>query len=306
MSTIVLDSSNIEGTDNNTLVYKFPNSVKFDNHEIAVQSVTMYYSWENINDTTLSNNVFSIQWVSGTTVTTYPIVIPSGLYEVIDLNNYLQFFCIQHGLFLIDENARFVYYAEMVVNAQQYAVQVNTFPVPLTLPLNWTAPVSDPVTGQGAWPGFPTATFNPSLIFPAKFNEIVGYAVNFATGLNQAPSPTAGQNLSFYSSVSPQVQPNSSIYLSLSNINNKYAVPSSIVYSISPTVAFGEQINSVPPNFTWNRLLNGTYNEIRLQILGLNKQPLILLDGNMTIMLSIRDLKESGLTDIVNRLQGNK
>jgi hypothetical protein len=81
-------------------------------------------------------------------------------------------------------------------------------------------------------------------------------------------------------------------YISLSNIANPYANPSSIIYSISPSVAFGELITETPPQFCWTPLLHGTYNQLRLQILGSDFQPLTVLDPAMTIMLSIRDVNE--------------
>ena len=60
VATIVLNQSNIvPDGNNNTLVYKFPNSVSFPNHEIAVQSVNMFYSWTNINSAPLANQNFS-------------------------------------------------------------------------------------------------------------------------------------------------------------------------------------------------------------------------------------------------------
>ena len=42
-----------------------------------------------------------------------------------------------------------------------------------------------------------------------------------------------GTNLSYISNVSPQVQPNSSAYIAISNIANEYAIPNSIIYSLS-------------------------------------------------------------------------
>ena len=60
MNTIVLNSTNIvSGSNNSSLTYRFPNSVTFDDHQVAVQSVSLYYSWQNINNTTLKNNTFS-------------------------------------------------------------------------------------------------------------------------------------------------------------------------------------------------------------------------------------------------------
>jgi len=94
--------------------------------------------------------------------------------------------------------------------------------------------------------------------------------------------------------------------LAISNIANKYAIPNSIIYSLSPSVAFGEQINEYPPQFAWNKLLSGTYNELRLQILGIDFQPLTILDPNMTIVLVIRDTKDLGVSELVNVASGGK
>ena len=42
-------------------------------------------------------------------------------------------------------------------------------------------------------------------------------------------------------------------------------------------------------------MIDGTYNELRLSLLGTNLQPLIVNDPNMTILLTIRDKDESFL-----------
>jgi hypothetical protein len=45
----------------------------------------------------------------------------------------------------------------------------------------------------------------------------------------------------------------------------------------------------------WNKLIDGTYNQLQLNILGTNLQPLIINDPNMTILLTIRDKDEAWL-----------
>jgi hypothetical protein len=94
--------------------------------------------------------------------------------------------------------------------------------------------------------------------------------------------------------------------MSISNIQNRYSIPSSIIYSLSPAVSFGEQINEYPPQFAWNKLLAGTYNEIRLTFLGVDRQPIPILDPNMTIVLVIRDTKDNGLQDLISFSTGGK
>lgn len=299
MFVIVLNQNNIvQDGSNNTLVYNFPNSIVFKDKYIAVSSIQMYYSWFNITSA-LANNLFTYTWIVGGVSTTYNINIPNGIYEIEQLNKLIQFVCIQNGTYLIDGNNNYVYYFEIEVNPVRYAVQLNTFQVPTSLPAGYTQPAN--------FAGYPTNTFNPVVSFPSYFNQIVGYSAGFSSNPNTAngyvpPSPTQSTNyatkdgygtLSYLSNTYPNVQPNSSLYVSISNINNPYSVPSSIIYSITSSVAVGEQITDRPPNFMWNKLIDGTYNELRVQFLGTNYQPITINDPQMTIMLTIRDKDES-------------
>ena len=299
MFVIVLNQNNIvQDGSNNTLVYNFPNSIVFKDKYIAVSSIQMYYSWFNITSA-LANNLFTYTWIVGGVSTTYNINIPNGIYEIEQLNKLIQFVCIQNGTYLIDGNNNYVYYFEIEVNPVRYSVQLNTYQVPTSLPAGYSQPAN--------FAGYPTNTFNPVVSFPSYFNQIVGYSAGFSSNPNTAngyvpPSPTQSTNyaskdgygtLSYLSNTYPNVQPNSSLYVSISNINNPYSIPSSIIYSITSSVAVGEQITDRPPNFMWNKLIDGTYNELRVQFLGTNYQPITINDPQMTIMLTIRDKDES-------------
>ena len=283
VATVVLNSTNIVGTGNNQLVYTFPNSVSFPNHLIAVQSVNMYYSWANVNTSPLNNYQFSYTWTVGTTVTTYTLSVPDGLYEVADLNYFLQYNMIKNGTYLINASLENVYYAEFIVNPNRYSVQINTFPVPTSLPAGWTAPVANVAAGQAAFVGYPTTAITPIITLIGNFAKLFGYTAGYAT------TTSTTLNLSFNSSTAPNIQPNASLYLSISNISNKYSNPSSIIYNITPNVGFGEQILERPPEFGWNKLLEGTYNQLRVQLLGSDFAPVQVLDPNMTIVLVIKE-----------------
>lgn len=286
MNTIVLNSTNIlAGSNNSTLIYNFPTSVRFENHQIAVQSVNMYYSWQNINSTSLKNNSFTYTWVVGSTTTTYTVTIPPGLYEIADINNYLQYVFIQAGQYLINATGQYVYYAEFLVNPNTYAVNIITYPVPTSLPSGWTAPVANAQTGAVAFVGYPTTYFNPLITIPANFSLIMGYATNFATSQN------TGNNtiLTYTSSISPQVQPNPTALMTISNISNEYSTPTSVIHSVVPDVAFGELIKSVPNEYVWCRLLKGTISSLFVRFVGQDANSLAILDPNMTIILLIRE-----------------
>jgi hypothetical protein len=283
VATVVLNSTNIAGTGNNQLVYTFPNSVSFPNHLIAVQSINMYYSWANVNASPLNNNQFSYTWTVGAAVTTYTLTVPDGLYEVSDLNYFLQYNMIKNGTYLINAAGENVYYAEFIVNPNRYSVQINTYIVPTSLPAGWTAPTASVAEGTAAFVGFPTTSITPIITLIGNFAALFGYTAGYAT------TTSTTLNLSFNSSTAPNIQPNSSLYLSISNISNKYAIPSSIIYNITPNVGFGEQIQERPPEFGWNKLLEGTYNQLRVQLLGHDFAPVQVLDPNMTIVLVIKE-----------------
>ena len=294
MRTLILNTTNIiPDGQNNKFVYRFPNSVQFKDNYIAFAQATMYYSWFNITST-YRNNVFSYNWINGAGVaTTYTIIVPDGLYEIATLNQLLQYNMIQNGHYLVNGSGENVYYAEFIVNPSRYAVQINTFLFPTALPAGWTNP---------AGVAFPPQSFNPIITLPATINEIFGYVAGFATNqnLNNAYIPPTSQyvsklangTLSYISTKAPNVQPNSSLLFSISNIDNAYAQPTSIIYTLVPNVAVGEIINEKPSNFIWNKLIPGTYNEVRMTILGTDLQPITINDPAITIVLVIKDATE--------------
>jgi len=239
----------------------------------------MYYSWQNINNTTLRNNVLTYTWENAANVqTTYTITIPNGLYEIGDINYYCQYIMIQNGHYLVNGSGQNVYFFEWIVNPTIYAIQLNTYQFPTALPALFTNPAGVP---------FPAQTFKPQVSTPANFNLIVGFADTF---ISDRDLGTAYPNTDSYTStITPQVQPNPTLLVTSSNIDNKYASPSSVIYSITPTVAIGEQIIEKPPEFSWNKMIGGTYAELRITLTGSDNGPVVILDPNMTIILAIRE-----------------
>lgn len=301
MFVIVMNSTNIvQDGLNNKLIYKFPNSVLFRDKYIAVSSIAMYYSWFNITNA-LGNNIFTFTWTAGVTTTVYTVTIPDGLWDIAAINNFIQFRCIELNLYWTIGGINY-YPFEIITNLNRYAAQLNTYLIPTVAPAGATTPVG--------FPGFPTTTQNSVVTFPANFNAILGYRAGFASAANVGNAttfgtPTAATNygaknaigtISYLSNVAPDVQPNASILFVMSNINNPYTQPSGIIYSLNSTVQVGELITEKPPNFMWNKLIDGTYNELRLTFLSPSLQPLSITDPNMTILLTIRDKDEGYLT----------
>lgn len=280
-SNIIFTRSNIvAGTNNTTLLYKFPNTVSFPNHEIALSSLAMFYAWRNIDLGLYGNNTLTYTWESaGNVQTTYPITIPDGLYEIADLNSYCQYVMIANGHYLVNASGQNVYYFNMVVNPNLYAIQINTYQFPIALPVGYTNPALVP---------FPAQTFKPQVATVSNFNNIVGFASTFISARDLG---VAYPDTNSYTSItSPQVQPAPTLILNTSNINNIYSNPSTCIYAITPTVAIGEQIVERPPEFSWNKLTSGTYSEIRIQLTTPTGVLVPILDPQMTVILAIREI----------------
>ncbi len=127
MHTVTFTRDNFVGPDNNRLVYDVPGSASMEGTEVALSTLYMYYSWQNVNNTTLSNNTFQFtlptltQDSTGAAVgpfnLTYTVVLPNGLYEIADINAFLQDFCIQNNLFLINATTgEYVYFIQLQTN----------------------------------------------------------------------------------------------------------------------------------------------------------------------------------------------
>ena len=130
-------------------------------------------------------------------------------------------------------------------------------------------------------------------------NDIIqyNYPIMFpgATGSGTLPSFASRNSvftISYLSNSTPNIQPNSSILISASSVDNPYSTPTSVIYSITPSVAVGEIISEKPPSFMWNKLIDGMYNQLQLTFLGNDLRPIQINDPAMTIILAIAQENE--------------
>jgi len=297
MRTLTFTRANLvnENNGNNQLVYTFPSTVQFKGNSIAIARISLYYSWFNIS-AALGNNTLSYTWTwdnAGTDQTdTYDITIPDGLYQVSQINEYLQYEMINNGTYWILNSSQYVYPFEFIVNATRYAVQLNTYLVPNALPSGATVPSN--------FPGWPVDPQNSVITTPADFCDIIGFSSSFVSdaNVNDSYTPPAGSTIiskdgagtiSYLSTVAPDVQPNSSLFIQMTNISNNLVQNNAgIIYTITPDVGFGEQISESPPELLWADLIDGSYSEFRISLTGIDFNPIDIRDPNMTIQLVIK------------------
>lgn len=273
---VILNGNNvISDTFNNKYKYNFPvGSVVFKNSKVAVNNVSLYYSWFNITEAQ-NNNKFSFIW-HGAIQTQYDITIPDGFYDINALNAYLQSFCVSNNLYLIDASGDFVYYLEFTTNSVYYSIQFNSYPIPTALPVGYSQPAG--------WGGYPAVASTPQLIVNSTddFGDIIGF--NSGT----FPAVTQAVNFSKISDYTPQVSNVQSVILTCDLLNNSYAIPNTILYSFSPSqVGFGSIINTEPSQHSFIDIQDGIYTSITISFLDQNFNPIYINDTNLIIQLLI-------------------
>ena len=106
--TLVLNSANAYGSQNNTFKYDFIQG-NFNippDSEVMVANAQIPYSFYNITSA-YNNNAFTLSFpTASATYTTFNITIPDGFYTTTSLNYYIQQFCISNGLYLINSTGQ--------------------------------------------------------------------------------------------------------------------------------------------------------------------------------------------------------
>jgi hypothetical protein len=317
MHTITLTRENIVNDENNRMVYDIPGSKNLEGSQIALSNLYMYYSWQNINANPLNNNKVQVQWPqlnednAGNPITQpstlITITIPDGLYEVADLNAYVQQFCIDNNLYLINNTTgEYVYFIQAQVNITRYKLQFNSFALPQDATGIGPAPAAyaEPpggfcntplLSGVGALGGFPGVVGDaPGWKFPANFSDWAGFSANYQ---QPAASPFYFQglaafptgNTSFISTQTPNVQPNSVIFLNCNLISNLYTNPQTFMYPVPAKTGIGGLIQIDVPEYSWNQMIPGQAAQIILTFTDRNGQPILIQDPAIIVTLIIRD-----------------
>jgi hypothetical protein len=146
MRTFIFNSSHVVNGSNNT---RFQYQTKgggikiADGDKIAVSSITLPYSFYNLNASLYNNTDFQYRYNG----VTYSVTVPDGFYTIDQLNEYLQYHCLNtSGLYLVNGSEN-VYFMEFEENTSLYKIQLNCYPVPNPLPAGYTNPSGIALTG---------------------------------------------------------------------------------------------------------------------------------------------------------------
>jgi hypothetical protein len=287
MKVLILNSSNVVNNGlNDTYLYRFPaGAIECKDDQIAVSSISLYYSWYNINQSVYNNNSFRYTWIDATEHT---VAYPDGAYyTVADLNSYFQSVMYTNNHYLVNSTTgQIQYLMEFVENATFYAVQFNAFVVNTTLPdgfelpagATWSLPVS-PRTAQ-------------ITIVSNNFGALVGLTPR------SYPAMPTSTTYSITSNTTPQISPINSIVVSCSLVRNTYSVPSTLLYAFAPNTRFGSLITTQPNEHSYVDIQDGQYTDVTIKFSDQLLRTIAINDNNVVIMLTIRNKYEN--TDKIN------
>lgn len=270
---IIINQSN--AVSNNTYTYNFGSNVEMTDMEVALGDLSMYYSWQSINNA-YNNNRFSLIFPNGAGSTTYNLVIPDGTYSASDLNDFLRFWFISQNLYLTNNTTGDItVYAEIRENAPRYSLDLVVYPVPTSLPAGFT---------NAGGITFPTTIRTPQFVVNQQgFGDIIGFTNGTYPATPQTTITTSTSNKT------PQVSPVQSVIVLLDAAYNPYSTDSAVIHSFtSAGVQYGSLIDSSPNELSWVPMQQGSRQLITLRFVDQSFKPLQIIDTNLTIKLLLR------------------
>ena len=290
--TIIFTKSNLVKSDAKN-VYKvdFPVSTLMKDKSIALSSITIPNSWFNITSQNTSakfgNNTFSFTYPDGATNPTHNIVLQDGNYSVADVNEFIQFYCRENNLYVIDADGNNVYFLALSVNAPIYRLQFDSFQVYTAgnLPTGYTLPPGAPAP--------PTVNnTNPQLIISPIISPFLGFATYSGFNAGTYPAlPTYNARYSVRSQNSPSVSTVSNVFVLCNIASNRYNPSTSQVISSFNTLGapFGTYIFFEPNTNNWVHCSGQQKNFITVSFVDNNFNPLYINDTDLIVNILIRD-----------------
>lgn len=300
--TIVLNRSNVvAGTNNTKYVYRFPQTMVFKDHEIAVASLQIYYSWANIQ-LFYNNHVFSYLWWNhqGILNQRNDIIIPDGFYSISTLSDFIHSQMLLRGHYVVDTiTQKKIYFITFFENATYYATEfefrsmyAKNTPDAGTNYINENPPTQVYDTnGNLVWKGWdwPASKQYPQVIFDNNSN--IKRFLGFQVGNFPANGTPISTTFDLLSQGVPEVHPVSGINITSNFCRSEISIPDNILFNFSQgTSSYGDLIIKEPANLIWMRIPEGGYNVLEIQFIDQDFNQMKILDNQLIITLLIREI----------------
>jgi len=266
----------------NTYALSLPNTIDLNNFAVAVGNAYIYYSWYNINSYPLNNNQFTLS-IPG--MADQVITIPDGAYNIVDLNNYLQYWFIQNGLYITNNTTGLnTYYASFTISPTSYAVQWTTNVIPASLPSGFTSGGTNMTNAFTNSNGLKHMQITISS--SNNFKDIIGFNAGTYPTLPTGNPATFTKN----SDYTPNVNPINAIQMRLSCAYNTFSANTTLIHVFTNRdSSIGQQIDASPQELQFVPCI-GSHKEIVLTFFDQAGRILNILDPNLVIKLIFKQV----------------
>lgn len=202
---LILNSSNLVGTNNNQFKYNFIGGSFTipEGAEISISQVTIPYSWFNVSSA-LGNNTFSYTMPTGASDTTITVTLSDGFYGISDLNNALNASLRQNNFYFYNltlpsavgfsdiPSSQIIYPIQFGTNPTNYANTITFQYIP-----NGTSGVSSQFGSNWVWANassFPTNAHLPTITIPQQSSTNISvstYGLGNIIGFTNGTYPSA-------------------------------------------------------------------------------------------------------------------
>lgn len=255
----------------NKYIFKLNNSQKLKG-KIGVSNILLPYSTPNINNNIYFNSTFQI--IYNGQINNF--IINDGFYTLEQLNFYIQYLMRESNnnipYNIVDGLAQ--YFIELKYDVITYSIKLNIFPTVL----NGTAGKNGTIY-NGLCPQI-NINSNLSDILGLQKNKLYPSVNNFNSNFSISSNDEKLQ---------PNLTPSNSYLITCNCVKNEIANPNNIIYSFSPNVSYGFNIDITPSNIIFLDIVEGYYDNITIEFYDQNYRPLYLKDNNLLVSLVIDD-----------------
>ena len=255
MKLLILNSNNYVSGSGNQFLYSFPNNPMFKDDQIAVLSFSMYNSIFNVSSA-FNNNSFQVKFYFATPVT-QTFTLPDGFYAVSDIQNYIEYICLQNKYYVVNSSGQNIFFIHLVENSVYYTINIICDLMPTSAQattLGYTQP-------SGATWSYPTTEASSQfIVLDNDFGDLIGYDADQTIGLASDEAEI------FNSDNTPNIQPVNSFIIRCNMVSSSYSIPVDVLYSKSISTSFGNLIQENVNYPIFVDIANQSFSQCRITI----------------------------------------
>lgn len=297
---------NTTGGFANKFTIQFPFQQTFVNAKIALASLYIYNSWFNVTSAYGNNTFYYYMPISaGTYSAAKPVVMPDGIYGINDINAWLHSTMVTNGDVLVNggsgsDSGTPYYNLSIAEDGPRYRFQITSIPVTgldldgdtLSNPNNiYIAGAMCPVLEIPAT-FYPAGTITPN---QTSFSNLTGflpgiYPPNFTTTATTiSPTHPLTAQYKINSPFIPTLTLVNSVNVTCDLVNESLlSYHGAIIYTFSPNVGAGEQIQVQPPQFLWCPVSDKLTQTISISLYDDNFNPLLVQEPGFSATVIIQ------------------